>query len=88
MAMMISDHSGSVKMCNNEDYCYLCARELKGKDRLEVAAKVNGLKGKLTSQRAVKFLKGGEAICICKDCIAKANAELNLPEEGLPDEDR
>lgn len=88
--MMINDSNSPVQICNNEDFCYLCAKGITGKDRFEVIEKVQGLKGKLTSQKAVKFTRAGESFCICKDCIAKANAELNPPEmeEGLPDEDR
>jgi hypothetical protein len=81
MAIMnFIDNDPLVQLGNRNDYCYLCARELKAKSEIEYQKKFQALKGKLEGQKVVKMNRGGTETCICLEHIHKIAKENPLPK--------
>ena len=86
MAMFgVNDKNSMINYGNRNDFCMLCAREIKAKDRDEYAAEKKKLVGKLEGQPVVKFNQNGQDNCICKEHIKKLYEEMFAAEETVPE---
>jgi hypothetical protein len=70
-----------IALGNRNDYCYLCATEIVGKDEREYQKKFNELKGKHEGKPMLKIYRSGTETCICLEHIHKIAEKNPLSKE-------
>lgn len=71
-----------ISLGNRNDFCHLCALEVKGKDEREYQKKFSELKGKHEGRPMLKISRSGSDICICLEHIHKIAKDNPLPKEN------
>jgi hypothetical protein len=79
--MNFNNLSPTVQLGNRNDYCFLCAKEIKAKNEMEYQKQFNDLKGKLEGQPCVKIVRSGTETCICLEHIHKIAKENPFPNK-------
>lgn len=74
------DKKNHVQIGNRNDVCYLCLKEVEGKNDAEYNKKVAGLKGQFEGKKMLKVGRAGTDINICLDHIHKIANENPLTE--------
>jgi hypothetical protein len=83
-SLNIAGSGACITLGNRNDYCYICAREIKGKDERDYQKQFNELKGKYDGKPVLKISGSGIDICICPEHIkkfAKDFDKMALPNE-------
>jgi hypothetical protein len=72
------------ELANDQDVCYFCEKETrkefsnKGISFDEMSKKLKDLRGKEIKNRVVKLTYLGHELCICKNCLSKAQHEIEM----------
>lgn len=72
------DKKGHVQLGNRNDVCYLCLKEIVGKNDQEYNKKIAALKGKFEGKPMLKVGRAGTDINICIEHIHKIAEENPL----------
>lgn len=73
--------SNQTQLGNRNDFCYLCAKDIKADNEDDYHRQLKALKGAIEGKQTVKISRSGTSICLCLPCIHKIADENPIKKE-------